>query len=253
MSYQPVETQPPAYGEPAAPRTSGDNIPDDFKYSVNVASCELPIRQMFIRKVYALLSAQVLASVIVGYAIRLNDGLRDWCLNNLWLYFVSIVGVIGTLIGATVKARSYPTNLIFLAAFTLFESYGLGLACAFVESEVVVQALMITLVIFIGLTLFALQTKYDFTSWQGVLGMGLWALIGWGFVLFFLPNQSKGAELIYSGAGALIFSAYIVVDTQRILKTTMLDEEVLATINLYMDLVNLFLFVLRLVQGSRDD
>lgn len=252
MSYQQVPQAPPAYGEPA-PRTEGDNIPDDFKYSVNVASCELPIRQMFIRKVYALLSVQIFASMLVGYIIRLDDSIRLWCMNNMWLYFVSIAGVIGSLIGALIKARSYPINLVFLGFFTLFESYGIGLACSFVETDIVVQALLITLVIFLGLTIFAFQTKYDFTSWQGVLGMSLWALIACGFVFMFFPSQSKGFEMIYSGAGAVIFSAYIIVDTQNIMKTAMLDEEVLATINLYLDLVNLFLFVLRLVQGSRDD
>ncbi|KAM9891158.1 hypothetical protein OXX79_010920, partial [Metschnikowia pulcherrima] len=59
MSYQPVPSQPPAYGEDPAARSMGDNVPDDFKYSVNVASCELPVRQMFVRKVYALLSVQI--------------------------------------------------------------------------------------------------------------------------------------------------------------------------------------------------
>lgn len=219
---------------------------------MNVALCELPIRQMFIRKVYSLLSMQLLATVVVGYMIRLNASLQAWCLNNMWLYIVSIVGTIGFLVATYWKAKSYPINLVLLSGFTLCEAYGIGLACSFTKTEIVVQALLLTFIIFIGLTLFAFQTTYDFTSWQGALGMGLWALIGWGFVMMLFPGQSKGVEMVYSGIGALIFSAYIVIDTQKIMKTACLDDEIPATISLYLDILNLFLFILRLLL-NRDD
>lgn len=252
MSYQPVPTQPPAYGEDPAARTSGDNVPDDFKYSTNVAACELPVRQMFIRKVYALLTIQVFGTVLIGYIIRLNSTLKEWCLNNIWLYFVSIAGVIGFAIATHFKARSYPTNLILLTGFTVCEAYGVGLACSFVDSDVVVQALLITFILFIGLTLFAFQTKYDFTSWQGALGMGLWALIAVGFVRMFFPGSTLGIEVLYSGMGAVLFAIYIIVDTQNIMKSYSLDDEVLATLALYLDILNLFLFILRLLNNRRD-
>ncbi|KAK6456388.1 inhibitor of apoptosis-promoting Bax1-domain-containing protein [Scheffersomyces xylosifermentans] len=241
--------EPPSYN---TPRTEGDNIPDDFKYSVDVASCELPIRQLFIRKVYALLSIQLLGTVLVGYIIRSNPALQAWCFNNMWLFIVSIVGTIGFLIGTYIKARSYPTNLILLAGFTLCEAYGIGLSCSMVESDIVVQALLLTFIIFIGLTVFAFQSKYDFTSWQGYVSMGLWALIGWGFVMFFFPGRSKTAEMIYSGFGAVIFSIYIIIDTQHIMKTAHLDDEIISTLQLYLDVINLFLYILRLLNTRND-
>jgi FtsH-binding integral membrane protein len=254
MSYNLLPEQaPPTYEQEQAPRVAGDNIPDDFKYSVDVASCELPVRQLFIRKVYTLLLMQILATVLVGFAIRLSDSIRGFCFLNLWLFYVSLVGSIVTLIATMFKARSYPSNVILLGTFTLFEAYGLGMACAFVESDVLVQALLLTFVIFIGLTAFAFQTKYDFISWQGALGMGLWALIGWGFVMMFFPHQSLAVEMIYSGLGALIFSVYIIVDTQKIMRTAHLDDEIPATISLYLDIVNLFLFILRLLQSRNNN
>lgn len=253
MSYSQLPAQPPAYGQPEVPRTSGDNIPDDFKYSTTVASCELPIRQMFLRKVYALLTMQIMATLVVGYIIKLSPGVQNWCLNNMWLFVVSMLGSIGLMIATYFKARSYPINLVLLGAFTLCEAYTLGVACALVESDILVQAILITLLVFIGLTAFAFQTKYDFASWQGVLGMGLWALICWGFVMMFIPGQSKGMEMVYSGSGAVVFSGYVLVDTQMIMKTSFLDDEIPATITLYLDIVNLFLFILRFLQSSHDD
>lgn len=111
---------------------------------------------------------------------------------------------------------------------------------------------LLTFIIFIGLTLFAFQTKYDFVSWQGAAGMALWGLIGWGFVMMFFPHQSSAMEMIYSGLGAAIFSVYIVIDTQRLMKTANLDDEVMATMSLYLDILNLFLFILRILQSRQD-
>lgn len=246
---------PPAYNDAGVlgdgPRQDGDNIPDDFKYSVNVAACELPIRQMFLRKVYALLTMQIFGTVVVGFIIKSNSGIQKWCFDNLWLYFVTIFAAIGFMIAAYVKAKSYPWNLICLAGFTLCEAYGVGLVCAMVESDVVIQALLLTFVIFIGLTIFSFQTSYDFTQWQGILGIGLWILIGVGFVMMFLPGSSK-VDLVYSACGAIIFSIYIIVDTQIIMKTAFLDDEVISTIKLYLDILNLFLFILRILQSRND-
>ncbi|CAH2355241.1 bax inhibitor 1 [[Candida] railenensis] len=246
--------QPPVYEQvnDQAPREAGDNIPDDFKYSVDVASCELPVRQMFVRKVYSLLSVQIFGTVLVGFLIRSSSSVQSWCFNNMWLFYVSMVFSIGFSIATMVKAKSYPTNLILLGCFTLSEAYGLGMVCALVESEILVQALLLTFVIFIGLTLFAFQTKYDFVSWQGFVGMALWGLIGWGFVMMFFPHQSSAMEMIYSGIGAAIFSVYIVIDTQRLMKTANLDDEVMATMSLYLDILNLFLFILRILQSRQD-
>lgn len=254
MSYQAV----PPYEQPLASQQSPyaqapvqePSLPDDFKYSVDVASCELSIRHLFIRKVYALLSVQLLTTLVVGTIIKTSPAIQSWCLNNMWLFFVSLVGSIGFAIATNVKARSYPINLVLLSCFTVFESYGIGLSCSLVESEILLQAVGLTFVIFIGLTLFAFQTKYDFRSWQGALSMGLWFLIGWGFILMFFP--SKMSNLIYSGLGALMFCVYIIIDTQEIMKTCHLDDEVVATIKLYLDIINLFLFILRLL-NSRED
>ncbi|KAF6066726.1 Inhibitor of apoptosis-promoting Bax1 family protein [Candida albicans] len=219
-SYTELPQSAPPYSEGESgspPRQFGDNIPDDFKYSVSVASCELPLRQLFIRKVYSLLTIQLMGSVIMGFIIRSSDSFKIWAMTNTWLLILSFIGSIGFMIGAFFKARSYPINLILLGGFTICESYTLGVACAFIESSILIEAILLTLIIFIGLTIFAFQTKYDFISWQGTVGMMLWGLIGWGFVMMFIPHQQNSMmENVYSFLGALIFSIYIIIDTQQL-------------------------------------
>lgn len=60
--------------------------------------------------------------------------------------------------------------------------------------------------------------------------------------------QSPVFELILSLGGAFLFCLFIIVDTQMIMKNLSAEEYILATINLYMDIVNLFLYILRILQ-----
>ena len=105
--------------------------------------------------------------------------------------------------------------MLFLAGFTSFEAYTVSVITSFYESRVVLQAVLLTAGLFIALTLFACQTKYDFVSWQPYLFGALWFLILFGLMASFFPSSST-TELVYSGIAALIFSGYILVDTQLI-------------------------------------
>ena len=123
------------------------------------------------------------------------------------MFWLSIAGSIGFMLATYWKSKSYPTNLLFLSAFTLFEAYTIAVATSFYDSKIVLEALLLTGVVFLGLTLFACQTKYDFTSWAPYLFGGLFLLIGFGFVGFFV--HSSAMELAYAGGACLIFSGYI--------------------------------------------
>jgi len=79
--------------------------------------------------------------------------------------------------------------------------------------------------LFIGLTLFACQTKYDFTNWMPYLFGALWALVLFGVLAMFFPSNST-VELVYFGLAALLFSAYILVDTQLVMRHYHVEEEI---------------------------
>jgi len=150
------------------------------------------------------------------------------------------------------KRKSYPTNLLFLSGFTLLEAYSISVVVSFYESSIVLKAVVLTAGIFVGLTLFACQTKYDFTSWAPYLFGSLWALILFGFMAMFFPGNST-VELVYSGISALIFSAYILVDTQMVMRKSHVEEEIAAAISLYLDIINLFLSILRILNNTQNN
>ena len=150
------------------------------------------------------------------------------------------------------KRKSYPTNLVFLTGFTALEAYSISVIVSFYQSRIVLEALILTLGIFVALTLFACQTKYDFTSWMPYLFGGLWGLILFGFMAAFFPYNST-VELLYSGLAAVIFSGYILVDTQLIMRHYHVEEEIAAAISLYLDIINLFLAILRILNSQQNN
>merc|ERR1719508_366985 len=91
----------------------------------------------------------------------------------------------------------------------------------------------------LALTVFAFQTKIDFTAMGGVL------------IAIFLP-QSRTLKLVYASIGAIIFSLYIIYDTQLMVggshKYSLSPEEyVFAALNLYLDIINLFMYILQII------
>ncbi|CAH0039888.1 unnamed protein product [Clonostachys solani] len=256
---------PPAYGAAAAsssrdetqamfgePRSSDDNIPDDFKFGGSVAEATIDIRNQFVRKVYTILTFQIIVTAGVSAISFFSEGYKKWIQSHQAVVWVSLFGSM-VFMGLTYwKRKSYPTNLIFLSGFTLLEAYTISVIVSFYNSTVVLNATVITAGIFVFLTLFACQTKYDFTSWMPYLFGAIWGLVMFGFVAMFLPHDST-TQLIYGGLAALIFSAYILVDTQLIMRHHHVEEEIAAAISLYLDVINLFLAILRILNSQSNN
>lgn len=115
----------------------------------------------------------------------------------------------------------------------------------------------------LGLTVYAMQSKSDFTGSGPYLACCLLVLFGFGVILSIaasLGAQSPAfgfIQALYAGAGAMVFSFFIVYDTQMIIggkhqNEFCVDDYAMAAISLYIDVIQLFLALLRLA-GSRDD
>ncbi|KAF2199723.1 transmembrane BAX inhibitor motif-containing protein-like protein 4 [Delitschia confertaspora ATCC 74209] len=252
---------PPSYDAEAStqaalmggvPRSEDDNIPDDFKFGGVVAEATLDIRMAFIRKVYAILTVQLLATVALSGVSMASESYRNWIQSHQWPMWASLFGSF-VFLGLTFwKRKSYPTNLMFLAGFTAMEAYTISIIVSYTNSKIVLEAVVFTLGIFVALSLFACQSKYDFTSWMPYLFGALWVLILFGFMSAFFPYNNK-MELGYGIVAALIFSGYILVDTQLIMRHYHVEEEIAAAISLYLDVINLFLAILRILNSQNNN
>jgi FtsH-binding integral membrane protein len=217
-----------------------------------VAEATLDIRMAFVRKVYSILTVQLLLTAVLSSLSFFVAGYKTWIQSNSWMMWLSLFGAIGFMLLTFWKRKSYPTNMIFLGAFTAMEAYSVSVITSFYDSRIVVEALILTLGIFVALTLFACQTKYDFTSWMPYLFGALWVLVIFGFMAAFFPHGST-TELVYGVVAALIFSGYILVDTQLVMRHYHVEEEIAASISLYLDILNLFLAILRILNSQSNN
>ncbi|KAF8813877.1 UPF0005-domain-containing protein [Phlegmacium glaucopus] len=228
------------------------DLPDDFKYGVSVSESSPEIRNAFIRKVYTILLCQIGATALVGGVISQSPSIVSWVQTHVWAMFIPLFGTIINLGLLYWKRLSHPWNFVLLSTFTLLEAFTLGIMVAFVKNVIVLQALLITLGVFTGLTLFTLQSKYDFSGMGPFLFGGLIALCMTGLVGIFVPF-SRTMDLIFAIGGCLIFSGYIVYDTYSINSRLSPDEYIMGAISLYLDFINLFVNILRLLNNIQEN
>ncbi|CAL1706670.1 unnamed protein product [Somion occarium] len=210
------------------------DLPDDFKYGTCVADSAPEIRNAFVRKVYTILFIQILATCIVGGALSQSDATIAWVQTHLWSFYVPLFGTLINIFLLYWKRHSHPLNFILLGTFTLMEAFTLGVMTAFFNEVVVLQALLITLGVFLGLTLFTFQSKYDFSGMGPWLFGGLVALLMTGLVGIFIPF-SRTMDIVFAAGGCLLFSGYIVYDTYIINARLSPDEYIMGSISLYLE------------------
>lgn len=221
---------------------------------------EKAIRRAFIRKVYGILCVQLLVTMAIITPFMYHEPLRDYVQRSNTIYWISMVITLVCIIAMACcegVRRKFPTNIIFLGVFTAAEGFMLGSLAARFQADAVLIAVGITAGVTLGLTLFAFQTKIDFTACGGMLCALLMILMVAGFILVFV-GTSKIAMIGYGSAGALIFSLYIVYDTQLMMggkhKYSLDPEEyIFASLNLYLDIINLFMYILMIVGASSND
>lgn len=123
-----------------------------------------------------------------------------------------------------VYAHSHPTNLYLLGGFTLAMAWSVATTCgayaAAGYSMAVLEALVLTGTATVGLTVYTLRSKQDFSYLGAGLGAALWVLILGGVLSIFIP----GMQLAMAVVGAAIFSLYIVYDVHMIATRLSPDE-----------------------------
>lgn len=225
------------------------NVDDDFNYGVTVAQSPLQIRLGFIRKVYGILGAQLLLTTIVGAFCMYNEALKGFVQSSPSLLVFGCFASIGLIIALGIKRKEAPMNMYLLTAFTLVEAYTVGTVVSFYDQIIVLQAFGLTMATVIALTVYTFQTKRDYSTMGAGLFSMLWVLILGSIMQIFI--QSEWMEFGLAIAGALLFSGFIVFDTHMLIHKLSPEEYILAAINLYLDIINLFLEILKILNSAK--
>lgn len=214
-------------------------------------------RHQFIMKVYAILMCMLSVTIGVSALFMLHEDVHKWVENRttglLIFSFVFVFVFIGIILCIPQARYNFPVNFICLSIVTLLFSIIIGIAVMPYDPHIVFMALITTLLITLILSLFACQTKYDFTGAGPYLLAVLLGLIFLGVINIFV--QDKFLQTLISAVAVIIFSCYIVYDTQLIVKgnhsfSIQTNEYIFGALSLYLDIINLFLNLLTLMSNN---
>lgn len=211
-------------------------------------------RWAFIRKIYTILSLQLILTIAVGSIVVFVRPVAVFFVTSsagLALYIVLVILPFILLCPLYYYSQRHPVNLILLSLFTVAIGFAVGLTCSFTAGKVILESVILTALVVLSLTAYtfwAARRGHDFSFLGPILSAAILVLIFYGLIQAFFP-LGKLSVTIYGALASIIFSAYIVYDTDNLIKRYTYDEYVWASIVLYLDIINLFLSLLTLFRS----
>ena len=164
------------------------------------------------------------------------------------LYFVSFIGLV-----CCGLDKKVPTNYSLLGVFTLCTAWMVASVCVRTKPLIVLEAATLTFSSVLGITFYAWNTTEDFTVYAPLVSMFSFIFATAGLLLSCFGYH---LGLVYSVVGVIMFSFYLLIDTQQIMggeKTNFTYDEdsyILAAVALYLDIINIFLYILEILNRS---
>ncbi|XP_062848942.1 protein lifeguard 1 [Trichomycterus rosablanca] len=258
--YPPVqggEAFPPAQDgfEDGKPVEQVIESPESPPLYVESAFEDKTVRRAFIRKVFSVVTMQLLVTFSVVSIFTFSETVKKAVQSNIWIYlssYIIFMVVALALSFSSTLCRKHPWNMISLSVVTLSLSYMVGTVASFHNTTAVIIAMGSTLIISFTIIIFSAQTRVDFTLCNGILLVLAMDLIMFGFFSIFY--YSSILQIIYGSLGALLYAVFLAVDCQLVMgreKYALNPEEyVFASLIIYLDIIMIFLYILMLLGGS---
>mmetsp|Transcript_22339 Transcript_22339/g.73430 ORF Transcript_22339/g.73430 Transcript_22339/m.73430 type:complete len:256 (+) Transcript_22339:97-864(+) len=210
------------------------------------------VQKDFLIKVYSILCAQLLVTTLICALFVFAEPVTYFVLGNIWLTLLLFIVNLFVIIALWFLKNTYPWNYILLGVFTLSMGFMVGVTCAAYTVNGmgynIAFAALLTLVIFVSLTVFVSVSDIDFSFLGLFLPVCLIVLLVWSLFAIIFGFQ---LGMLFGAIGALLFSGFIIYDTWMIMNKMGCDDYIIASIELYLDVINLFSMLL-LVMGGGD-
>jgi len=210
-------------------------------------------------KVYGTMSVGLLLTALVSWAVGTNEALLQTLFTGYVRYIVMFLPLIMVFaFGAMINRISAAGAQLFFYVFASAMGLSISWIFAVFTDFSITQTFLVTSISFAGLSLWGYTTKKDISGWGSFLIMGVIGLIIASVVNIFLGSGI--VQLAISALGVLIFAGLTAYDTQKI-KNTYLEHAhhgdsewlaksaIMGALNLYLDFVNLFMFLLHFMGG----
>lgn len=208
----------------------------------------------FIRQTYQLFAASLLAGAAGAY-VGTMYGIPFFASTGMAAPFIILGVAILLLFVMKATIHKSPLNLVLLFAFTFILGFSLAPSLFVVLSTanggiIVAQAFALTAVAFGGLSIFAMNTKRNFTTMGKALFITLLIVLCAMILNIFV--QSGVLSLVISSVAAILFSFYILYDTQNIIRGNY-SHPIEGAVALYLDFINLFAALLNILGIANRD
>jgi len=222
-------------------------------YPVEAAYHTPKLRNAFLRKVYGILCVQLLLGAGIATLLMYTLSIRFFVMTQAaWLVYPIMVLSLVTIVALRCSKDSYPCNCVCLLLFTIMMSVLVGFVCSVYApqqtGDVVLQSILLLAMLFFALTLYACQSNVN--SEFSILGAFSMFFLMTVFGVFFLSFNPPPQTAMKGLVGSVLFGGFILYDTHRVCKVYGYDDYIVATIELHLDFVNLFLYLLRLLASS---
>jgi FtsH-binding integral membrane protein len=214
----------------------------------------------FILKVYNWMAGGLVTTGVIAYGAANSETVLNILLSNRLIPIALIIAqfaMVIALAGWVMKMSAKMAALLFFAYATLT-----GLTFSFIflayTNSSIASTFVITAGTFGAMSLYGATTKKDLSSWGSFLFMGLIGIIIASVVNIFL--HSSMLSWVVSCIGVLVFTGLTAYDTQKILRMNIIGNEgteedtkeaIRGALTLYLDFINLFLMLLRLMGDRR--
>jgi uncharacterized protein len=209
----------------------------------------------FLVQAFVWMFAGLLLTAGVAALVQTSPTLLDFATRNLLLLFIGQLALVVIISGGINRVGATAAlGLFFAYAATL--GLTVGVIVSYYTGQSVTTAFLSAAAMFGGAALYGATTKRSLVGLGGALTMALFGLIAAMLVNAFLGSGT--ASLLISVGGVLLFTVLTAYDIQRIQTGALVamtgsveKAAVIGALRLYLDFINLFLFLLRLTGGRR--
>ena len=215
-----------------------------------------------LRNDYLWMTAGLALTTVVAYLIGNNANLLAR-LYNSGLFFMLIFAQLAIVMVLSFRIRNMSARsaILWFAVYSVCTGAMLSAVIAVYAKAVVARAFLTTALMFGGMSIYAMSTKRDLSRMGNILVMALFGMIAMSLVNLFL--KSEALYYYMSFIGVALFCGLTAWDTQKIIRLNNeygydIDEEtfvklsIICALELYLDFINIFLYLLRIFgRGNR--
>jgi FtsH-binding integral membrane protein len=209
-------------------------------------------RATLVRRTYTLVLGCVLLTMGGTWYALQNEGLMIAAAQHPIITF--IIAFIPLFAAQAVRNLTAPQRLGLVMLFSALAGVMISPAIYVAQTTapgIVGQAGMLTGSAFAALTAYVWISKRDFSAWGSFFMVGFWVLFATSLLNIFFQNQT--IHLWIAAVGVVIMSGLLIFDTWRLKNAYDPDEYVVAAVRIYVDLLNMFMFILALLGGRRSE